>query len=338
MDKKKVFIFTNQAAFNLFGGVENQIINTVSTINASSDAYSITFFNMWNDDVRDCDIFHIVGLYYVTRELELIIPLLKNSGVKIVISPKFFYYPGLSSLLGAPSYYKQLEQVFFKMRNILPTHGVLSLFDPFYQFEHCLHSADMIITNSKKEEEAISHLFPSLESSFQLVHNAVDPSFSQGESSLFKNKTGLDDFILYLGRIELIKNVHGLIEAFTSSDLDTKLVIIGRKKDEAYYERCRNLSDDSVVFLDALPHDSELLRSAYADAHVVAQPSFFETCGQVGLEAGLSGANVVITKYGGTTEYFKDFAWYVDPMDVDDISDKLEKAYSSPTLSLRMNQ
>jgi len=80
---------------------------------------------------------------------------------------------------------------------------------------------------------------------FKIVHNAVDSSFSRGDPSLFSEKVGIEDYVLFVGRIELIKNVHGLIKAFDSSELDTNLVILGRKKDASYYQRCKSMANDS---------------------------------------------------------------------------------------------
>jgi len=43
-----------------------------------------------------------------------------------------------------------------------------------------------------------------------------------------------------------------------------------------------------------------MLASAYAACDVFVLPSMFETPGIAALEAGLAGAKIVITKYGGT--------------------------------------
>jgi glycosyltransferase involved in cell wall biosynthesis len=52
---------------------------------------------------------------------------------------------------------------------------------------------------------------------------------------------------------------------------------------------------------------------------VFALPSQYETPGIAALEAALSGAKVVITKYGGTEDYFAGFAEYVEPTSVESI-------------------
>ena len=72
-------------------------------------------------------------------------------------------------------------------------------------------------------------------------------------------------------------------------------------------------ADDNVLFLDPIPHDSELLKSAYKACDTLILPSNVETPGLVALEAGLSGAKIAITEIGGTKEYFGNYATYINP-------------------------
>jgi glycosyltransferase involved in cell wall biosynthesis len=73
------------------------------------------------------------------------------------------------------------------------------------------------------------------------------------------------------------------------------------------------------MILDSMAHDSGLFASAYAACDVFVLPSLFETPGIAALEAGLAGAKVVITPHGGTKEYFREYAEYVDPYSVENI-------------------
>jgi glycosyltransferase involved in cell wall biosynthesis len=62
-----------------------------------------------------------------------------------------------------------------------------------------------------------------------------------------------------------------------------------------------------------------MLASAYAACDVFALPSLFETPGIAALEAGLAGAKIAITPFGGTKDYFGPLADYTDPYSVDSI-------------------
>ncbi|TFH43141.1 MAG: glycosyltransferase [ANME-2 cluster archaeon] len=163
-----------------------------------------------------------------------------------------------------------------------------------------------------------------------IIPNGVNPEFKYGDVRDSNEKYNLTDFILFVGRIEHRKNVLQLIKAFVKSKLDTHLVIIGKISDPDYYSICKKESNKKVIFLPPIPHESELLRSAYKSAKVVALPSKYETPGLVALEGGLAGANVVVTSVGGTKEYFNEYAWYINPKSEDSIRNALIDAYNSP--------
>jgi glycosyltransferase involved in cell wall biosynthesis len=82
--------------------------------------------------------------------------------------------------------------------------------------------------------------------------------------------------------------------------------------------------------LDELPNDSGLLASAYAACDVFALPSLFETPGIAALEAALTGAKIVITRHGGTEEYFGPHAEYVEPTSVELIHHGILTALNKP--------
>ncbi len=73
-----------------------------------------------------------------------------------------------------------------------------------------------------------------------------------------------------------------------------------------------------------------MLSSAYAACDTFVLPSLYETPGIAALEAGLAGAKVVITPYGGTKDYFKEMVEYVDPYSVDSIQKGIEKVLNKP--------
>jgi glycosyltransferase involved in cell wall biosynthesis len=68
----------------------------------------------------------------------------------------------------------------------------------------------------------------------------------------------------------------------------------------------------------------------YALCHVFCLPSHHEGTGLAALEAGAAGAHVVITRLGGTRDYFKDLALYVSPTNDHEIRSMLAKAWDTP--------
>jgi len=105
-------------------------------------------------------------------------------------------------------------------------------------------------------------------------------------------------------------------------------VIIGRIIKGEYGDACvrEAAKHKHILLIDGLDNSSDMLASAYAACDVFVLPSLFETPGIAALEAGLAGAKVVVTKFGGTTEYFGPMAEYVDPRSVESIRNGVLKA------------
>ena len=147
-----------------------------------------------------------------------------------------------------------------------------------------------------------------------VVPNGVEERFRNASPDLFRKTYGIDGFVLNVGHVGPgRKNVFRLIQALEK--VNTPSVIIGRIEDNEYGRQCvaEGKKNPRLVILDAIPNDAELLASAYAACDVFALPSLFETPGIAALEAGLAGAKIVVTKFGGTEEYFGGYAEYVEP-------------------------
>jgi glycosyltransferase involved in cell wall biosynthesis len=165
------------------------------------------------------------------------------------------------------------------------------------------------------------------ERNIYVVPNGVEARFEKGKKALFKNKFGTENFILNVGHIGPDrKNVLRLIQALET--INHPAVIIGRIEKTPEGDRCLELAkrNPRLMILDSVAHDSELFVSAYAACDVFVLPSQFETPGIAALEAGLAGAKVVITPHGGTKEYFREYAEYVDPYSVENIRTAIQNA------------
>lgn len=325
MSKISIAFVTHQSAFNVLGGAETQILKTKQHLDHDKNL-KISFFDMWNDKFEDYDIVHIFNPNRFPVESLEITEKCKKKGVKVVVSPIFWISPYET----ATTYKKILfNKVYINslgiplLKNVITNMGT-------YKYKKSLYEiSDMILPNTNAELYLLKKFYNISHNRFTHIPNGVDLRFMHGNPKLFNDKFNLDNFILYVGGLYQRKNVLRLIKAFSKSELDTNLVLIGNA-DQSYYSQCQKVSDERVIFLPALPHNSEMLISAYKSAKVVVLPSYFETPGLSCLEGGLAGSNIVITEIGGTKEYFEDYAWYINPNNEKDIQNTLVLAYNSP--------
>ncbi|MBL9150609.1 MAG: glycosyltransferase [Phycisphaerae bacterium] len=124
------------------------------------------------------------------------------------------------------------------------------------------------------------------------------------------------------------KNVARMLEAI--GPLGYPVVVAGAAADGPEREQLRALATQypQIRLLGHL--DYETLLSAYAACDVFCLPSLNEGTGLVGLEAAALGAKIVVTQNGGPPDYYLDMADYVDPLKVDDIRAKVERAWNRP--------
>jgi glycosyltransferase involved in cell wall biosynthesis len=229
----------------------------------------------------------------------------RAAGVPVVVSPICWYEPrALAALAGGPLSASR-DLLKWAIRRAAPrlpdARGRL------------LRGADRVLPNSQAEADQVARLFGVPRERIRVVPNGVEPRFRQADPGPARAWLGLDEFVLYTGRIEPRKNVLGLVRAMR--ELPHPLVVIGDPVPghEGYAHRCRVEAGPRTTWHPRLPHGDPRLASAYAAARVFALPSWFETPGLSALEAALAGAALVLTPFGCTREYFGDAARYADP-------------------------
>jgi glycosyltransferase involved in cell wall biosynthesis len=142
---------------------------------------------------------------------------------------------------------------------------------------------------------------------------------------------GLEDkgFVLFVGAIEPKKNLGRLLKAYAEADVDVPLVIAGPRgwmwqdeigwvvdsKDLAVHEKIRFLNHVSL----------EDLRFIMSGAMALTFPSLYEGYGLPLVEAMGFGVPVLTARTSSLPEVCGDAALYVDPYDVRDIREKIER-------------
>ncbi len=313
----KVAFYLYPTAFQNPGGGEVQLLKTKEYLEKLG--VSVKLFDIWNDKLRDFDILHVFG------SVKDALPMMeeaKRAGIKTVLSTICWY-----SWRSAWGTYGSL-----KTRSTAVLHHAAKVFFPFVPSERkrMMEIADILMPNSDMEARQLCRFFLVPHEKIRVVPNGVDPVFASASSEPFIKKFGLRDFVLCVGRIEPRKNQLNMIRALSGTKMP--FVIIGDpvKTYPEYYQACRKAAGKNVHFLGGIPHDSELLRSAYAACDTFLLASWLETPGLAALEACLAGAKIVITQEGATREYFRNLAAYVNPSNCRDIRSKTLTVYEQP--------
>ncbi len=309
----KVFLATYQSVMMLKGGPRTQVLETKAELEKLG--LEVHLFDMWQTLKKgDCDIFHIFGsgisTYHFAREVSKL-------GIKLVVSPIWFSRHSTQYIKRALWLDKAVLK---KLRGVWTDYR--------FVFEIC-NWADAILPNTKKEAEMIELGLGVQKEKIHVVPNGVSERFLNSDPSLFVKTYGISNFILNVGHIGPgRKNVLRLVRALNR--IDKPAVLIGRMEAGKELDAIREEAGIHILLLDNIPNDSDMLSSAYAACDVFVLPSLFETPGIAALEAGLAGAKIVITKYGGTDEYFGDYAEYVEPTSIDSIAEGIRKAIAKP--------
>lgn len=323
--KGNVLYSTYPTAFNFFGGGEVQLLKTKEYVEKVG-SYSIKLFDIFIDKLEDYDILHNFSMSHDCLSL---CKMAKKRGVKIAISPIYWKTSEYSS-----AKVSSVEKLLITLKEFyynLNFYGIPT-FRTLFPFKDFLELADIILPNSRMEAALLANEFKINKQKFYVVPNGAEKKVSMARPDFFVQNHNLEDFILFVGRIERRKNVLALLKA--CKNMKMPLVLIGHysERDYRYFKECKKIanSNRNIHYLGFIPPDSEELFSAYAAAKVFVLPSWYETPGLSALEAGLAGCNIVITDRGSTTEYFKDYAWYVNPASTEDIRKKILEAYENP--------
>ncbi len=146
-------------------------------------------------------------------------------------------------------------------------------------------------------------------------------------------------FIMYVGRPTPHKNLKRLIQAFylaQKTHQDLRLVLVGKTDDN--YRRLQAWVDkkgiSNVVFTDFATEGQ--LRWLYERARAYVFPSLSEGFGLPPLEAMIHGCPVISSNATCLPEINKNGALYFDPLDVNDIAEKIGGVLENPGIAERL--
>lgn len=144
-----------------------------------------------------------------------------------------------------------------------------------------------------------------------------------------KPKSFMSKYILFVGTLQPRKNIVRLVEAFSKikdKHKDLKLTIVGKKGwlfEEILKSPKKYNVEKDVEFLEYVA-DSEM-PNLYKNAECFVLPSLYEGFGLPVLDAMKNGCPVILSNISSLPEAGGSAALYIDPKNVDDISEKIDK-------------
>jgi glycosyltransferase involved in cell wall biosynthesis len=202
--------------------------------------------------------------------------------------------------------------------------------------------ADSAISISKYSQKALKEEM-GLES--EVIYDKIDSNrFHLGlDGSVVRQKHDIRDrpVILFVGAISPHKCVHLLIEAFKlikHAVPDSRLLLVGKTIFSAYFRQLKQISDDSVTFVDYV--SDEELPYYYAACDVYATASLWEGFNIPLVEAQACGKAVVAFNIGPHPEVVKDgeTGFLVSPRDINALAQAVIKLLKDDKLRREMGE
>lgn len=335
----KVLFQSRKTLYSAPGGDTIQLLKTKEYLEKQGVDVDITLD--LTPDVSSYDIVHVFNLMR-PQELYLQVKNARRYGKKVALSTIYGPYEeyekkargGVLQILNNMLSITQIEYLKVIARAVLNFElnkgTVVYLLHGHKRLQRKIISmVDVFLPNSESEMLRVADDFGLQGANYVSVVNAVDVTkFDYKKVRIEPELEGYRDCVLCVSRIEGRKNQLNIIRA--CKDLPYKFVFIGKAgaNFKKYFERCKTEAGTNVFFLGQIEHEKLPQFYKLAKVHILA--SWMETPGLSSLEAGIMQTNVVVTKKGDTEDYFKDFAFYCEPDNLESIRDAVADAYNTP--------
>jgi glycosyltransferase involved in cell wall biosynthesis len=226
-----------------------------------------------------------------------------------------------------PEYFTALERLYFSPIRILASN------------------ADRVCTISHSEKDRMVRYGFSREELIDVVHLGVDEKFRGRDShradqlSVVRDAYNLPQkFILYVGRLNIRKNIGALLHALSLvRDKSIPLVIAGEQdwKMPDIESTIDELGIRNRLIFTGRVKESHI-EHLFALATIFAYPSLEEGFGLPPLEAMASGVPVVVSNSSSLPEVCGDAALYADPHDPVNIAGRIDALLENSELTAAM--
>ncbi|MBI4810387.1 MAG: glycosyltransferase, partial [Ignavibacteriales bacterium] len=216
-----VYFASYQSIMLLKGGPRTQILQTKQGLEKLG--VKVSFFETWQElQAGKCDLIHLfganIGTYHLAREIHKL-------GIPMIVTPIFYSLHSTRFLRTALRLDRFIRKSY---HGFWMDYGLLA--------DIC-NWAEGILPNTESERRLLEEGLLIAGEKQYVIPNGVEERFYNADSALFRNKYGVDKFILNVGHVGPgRKNVLRLISAV--NNIETPTVIIGRIENNSYGRMC----------------------------------------------------------------------------------------------------
>lgn len=201
-------------------------------------------------------------------------------------------------------------------------------------------NADKIIAISNQTKSDLIQFMNVDESKIFVVYQGCNPIFydiAENKEEVRSKLSLPEKYILYVGTIEKRKNLLNVIKALKENNIETPLVVVGRKTN--YFHEVENYINHNnlnqqVSFYHNI--ETEDLPAIYQMAEIFIYPSIFEGFGIPILEALNSGTPVITSKGSCFSEAGGGSSIYIQPDNIEEITEAIRLVLNNKGLREKM--
>jgi len=207
----------------------------------------------------------------------------------------------------------------------------------YFTLNRAIKSTSKLIAISQQTKKDLKRYFKVPGENIEVVYLGVRQDLNHNEFDFAVTYPNLDKYFIYVGRLELRKNLPNIIKAFhqfiATADAPVKLVLCGSRG--FGYSTIKNLVkklklEDKVIFLGYV--DASHLPALYQKSLGVIFASQYEGFGLNILEGFASNVPVLTSNFGAMAEIAGGAALLVDPNHVDEIAESYLELYQNQNL------
>ena len=336
----KVLFCVRHNFYDAPGGAQIQILKTKEYLEKLGVFCEITT-TPYNIDYSKYDILHLTDLTWVYDNIVYLkeIKLQKYIGKK-VLSTIYWPFDDYASN-GAPL----LQRIIFKIFGVNGFEFVKAFAkfvirrEPIYlnglknsyiQIQKdIVQEIDWCLPNAELEMKALNDRLDLSVNNYSVANNAIDTNIFdnlESNATIKKNK----NLITFVARIDARKNQLNFLKSMMNTKYEIRFIGNAGPNSQKYLKELQNLATKrgNVKFISHIPQEDVFKHMIEAKVNVLT--SWIETPGLVSLEAGYAKCNIVVSDKGSVRDYFRDYAYYCQPDNIEDIKEKVIDAMNKP--------